>query len=81
MSLNQWDFRMVDAGVRVELLDFTDSGERFVFYSNTGEIVSWSLKHKRFDQKLYKLEAFQMPWSMMRATREDKVVIGYSSLL
>lgn len=49
LSLNQWDFRVVDAGVRVELLDFTDSGERFVFYSNTGEIVSWSLKNKRFD--------------------------------
>ena len=54
-TLNQWDLRMNNSGVRVELLDITDSCQSFVTYSSSGEVSLWSIKTKSFTQKISKL--------------------------
>jgi hypothetical protein len=46
---------MVNIGPKIELVEFTDSCERFITYSSTGEIAMWSIKNKQFEEKLGKL--------------------------
>ena len=63
MTLNQWDLRMNSAGSRVELIDFSDSGESFFTYSTTSELAVWSLKSKKCIESITKIALFDSPWS------------------
>jgi hypothetical protein len=52
---------MVNIGPRIELVEFTDSCERFISYSSTGDIAVWSIKNKVFEEKIGKLNQNDMP--------------------
>jgi hypothetical protein len=67
-------------GRTVDLVAFTKECEDFVTYQRTGEITLWSLKHKKFKNKVAKLSNNDTPLTMLKIIKEDQIIIGYCNL-
>ena len=64
----------------MDLLAFTRECEDFVTYQRTGEIALWSLKEKKFKQKVVTLGNNDTPLTQLKVVKEGEIILGYSSL-
>ena len=77
-TIRSWDFRTHNLGPKVQLIDFTASGESFISYHQSGEIAVWSIEDKQFREVVYRVGPKDMPLSKIRVIQEDKIFICYS---
>jgi len=54
-TINFWDFRKLNIGRKIELVDFSNNCEEFIAYTNTGVLVVFDLKKHKYSHKITEL--------------------------